>query len=388
MTFTPRKLAFAYLFSLFFLTAVGETLISTLFPLIRTDVDLAVADQAVVTAALTLMIGVGNLVGGWIGLRHSDRLAVRLAAVLLAVGAFGSAASAGLIALALAQMVMGAGIGLFFGPGLSSIGRLYAEMRGRAIASYGLAYSLGLATAAFASNVGVSGWRIVFLVIGVLAVGMALITPDVADATPEPPTSLLRSAADYTRRPLYRLALGTGVVAGTVHYVIVGLTPELFVGRGVRLALVTGVVGVGRLVSMITKYFAGWAIDRWGGPRSAELIMIAMVTFGAAELLLPGRWALLPILPFVAFTSMLFPVSNVMVVSALPARASWGVGIYRATLMLASAACAGLMSVALRWFDTRTVMLAGLAIPLLGIVSVVQMRVAPTLDAQPTAARG
>ena len=139
---------------------------------------------------------------------------------------------------------------------------------------------------------------------------------------------------------------------------------------------------------MITKYFAGWAIDRWGGPRSAELIMIAMVTFGAAELLLPGRWALLPILPFVAFTSMLFPVSNVMVVSALPARASWGVGIYRATLMLASAACAGLMSVALRWFDTRTVMLAGLAIPLLGIVSVVQMRVAPTLDAQPTAARG
>ena len=94
------------------------------------------------------------------------------------------------------------------------------------------------------------------------------------------------------------------------------------------------------------------------------------------------------ITPFVAFTSMLFPVSNVMVVSALPARASWGVGIYRATLMLASAACAGLMSVALRWFDTRTVMLAGLAIPLLGIVSVVQMRVAPTLDAQPTAARG
>jgi hypothetical protein len=35
--------------------------------------------------------------------------------------------------------------------------------------------------------------------------------------------------------------------------------------------------------------------------------------------------------------------------------------------MLASALCAGVMSVALRWFEPRAVMIAGLAIPAVGI---------------------
>jgi MFS family permease len=368
-----RRIAFVYLFSVFLLTAVGETLISTLFPLIREDLDLSVADQAIVTASLTLMIGIGNLVGGWIGLRHSDRLAVRSAALLLAFGAFGSAASNGLLQLCIAQVVMGAGVGLFFGPGLASIGRMYAEMRGRAIASYGLAYSLGLATAAFAANVGVELWRVVFLTVGVLALGLTLVTPDVADGPREPVGPLFGSALTYSRLPLYRLALVTGAVAGTVHYVIVGLTPEYFVtDRAVALGVVTAFIGVGRIVSMVGKYLAGWAFDRFGGPRSAQLIMSAVLVFGAAELLLPGRWGLLPILPFAAFTSMLFPVSNAMVVTSLPPRASWGVGVYRSTLMLASAVCAGLMSLALLRFETRTVMIAGLAIPAAGIAVIMR----------------
>lgn len=387
MTGDGRRLAFGYLFTVYLLAAASETFISPLFPLIRDDLDLAVSDQAALIAVLTVCIGVANVAGGWVGSRWSDRLAVRLAAALLSVGAATSGAASGISLLFLGQALIGLGSGLFFGPGLALIGRMYVKTRGRAIASYGLAYSIGLALAAFSSNVGVELWRTVFFVTAVLSGAFAVVTPHLVEAEAGAPGGFFDAAIRYLKTPMYQTAVMTGVAAGTTHYVIIGLTPEHFVGRGAQLALVTGLVGAGRIASIGGKYLSGWSVDRIGGQRTAVILLLTGVGFGALVLLPPGRLGLWAVAPFVCVTAMLFPVSNSIVVEALPARASWGAGLYRAVLMLASALCAAMVSVALRTTTTMTVMIFALAIPLVvAAITERRRRPAAALLARPTEA--
>jgi len=168
-----------------------------------------------------------------------------------------------------------------------------------------------------------------------------------------------------------------GVVAGTTHYLVIGLVPEAFVDRGETLALVTGLVGIGRIASMIGKYAAGWAFDRWGGPRSAQAVMALMLCFGFLVLALPPKLGLIAIIPFVCFTATLFPISNAIVIGALPAKSTLGVGIYRASLMIASAVLSVIFSIALLYFGTFPVMLWALTIPAVGILFIHRSKISP-----------
>lgn len=371
-----RRIAFSYLFVVYLLAAASETFISPLFPLIRDDLGLKVSDQAALIAVLTLCIGLANVGGGWVGSSWGDRRAVQLAAVLIAAGSAISGLANGIHLLFVGQALSGLGGGLFFGPGLAIVGRMYLENRGRAIATYGLAYSLGLAVAAFSSNVGIELWRSVFLVTAVLSAGFAVASPHLVEAEGDPPGRLLRQARDYLQHPGYRMAVVTGIAAGTTHYVVIGLTPEHFVDRGVGLALVTGLIGAGRLASVGGKFVSGWGVDRIGGARIAVLLLVAVFVLGSVVVLPPGRTGLWAVAPFVCITAMLFPVSNSIVVTSLPPRASWGVGIYRAALMLASALCAGIVSVALRVTETGPVMLVALSVPVAVAVLTERWRVA------------
>lgn len=361
-----HPVAFGYLFGVYLLAGAAETFVSPLFPIVREDLGLRVADQALLTAALTVAIGVANLAGGWMGTRHGDRAAVRLAAALVAVGCGVSGAAPGLGVLAVGQVVTGLGVGLFFGPGLSLIGRMYVRSRGRAIASYGLAYSLGLAAAAFSTQVGASGWRAVFFATAASSGVLAFLAPDLPDAVADrPPTaaSLWRETRTHLAAPGYRLALLVGVVAGTNHYVVAGLTPEHFVSRGVALGLAAGLVGAGRLASVGGKVVAGRLFDRHGGRRTVQVVVASTIVSGLLLLVPPGRIGLLAVVPFVCTTAMLFPVSNAVVIAALPGRTTWGVGVYRCVLVGAASACAGMVSLALTATTTTVVMVAALAVP-------------------------
>jgi MFS family permease len=361
-----HPIAFGYLFGVYLLAGAAETFVSPLFPIVREDLGLRVADQAALTAALTIAIGVANLVGGWMGTRHGDRAAVRLSAALVAVGCGVSGAAPGLAVLLLGQIVTGLGVGLFFGPGLALIGRMYVRSRGRAIASYGLAYSLGLAAAAFSTEAGASGWRAIFFATAVGSGVLAFLAPDLPDAVADvPPTaaSLWAETRSHLTAPGYRLALLVGVVAGTNHYVIAGLTPEHFVARGAALGLAAGLVGAGRLASVGGKVIAGRLFDRHGGRRTVQVVVAATIVSGLLLLVPPGRIGLIAVVPFVCTTAMLFPVSNAVVIAALPGRTTWGVGVYRCVLVGAASLCAGLVSLALTATSTTVVMVGALAIP-------------------------
>ena len=368
MNVRSRRLAFSYLFGVYLLAAVSETLISPLFPLIRRDLGLDVPQQASLTAALTVSIGLFNLVGGALGYRTGDRRVVRMAALALAIGTFLSGAASSYGGLLAGQILVGAGSGLFFGPGLASISRMYTATRGRAVASYGLAYSLGLALAAFAASTGQAGWRWAFWITAGASLVLAVVAPSLQEAEDGKPAPLLSSLRAYLHLPLYRMSLVTGVVAGTTHYVIIGFTPTLFIGRGASLAVITALIGVGRLVSAGGKFLGGWMFDRLGGPHTARLIMIAIVVLGIPELTMPYRIGAALIIPFVCVTAMLFPVSHALSVGALPARASWGAGVYRAVLVGSAAVISGVVSVLLQFLPLGTVMVGTLAVPLLASV--------------------
>jgi len=362
-----RRIIFGYLFTVYLLAAVSETLISPLFPLIRRDLDLGVTQQASLLVGLTVSIGVFNLVGGALGYRSGDRRIVRAAALALAAGTMlsGSAHSYG--ALLVGQIVIGAGSGLFFGPGLASIGRMYSVTRGRAVASYGLAYSLGLSLAAFSASAGQAAWRTMFWGTGGVALVFAIFAPRLVEAQASshiPP--LVGSLRSYLRKPLYRMSLVTGAVAGTTSYVINGFMPTLFDDRGATLGIITALIGIGRLTSAGGKYLSGWMFDRIGGPPAARLIMFAITALGLAELVPPPQIGAVFIIPFVCATAMLFPVSNALSVVALPERSSWGMGVYRAALVLASALVSGVVTVLLHFFSLDAVMIATLAVPLAG----------------------
>ena len=369
MTAAKRKLVFAYLFAVYFLAGAAETYISPLFPLMRHDLHLVVSDQATLIAALTICIAIGNVAGGWIGNHHGDRWAVRTAALLYGIGCLISGSAASFATIGVGQVLSGLGVGVFFAPGLSIIGRMYPTTRGRAIASYGLAYSSGLAAAAFAASLGTAHWRWAFIATGALALGFLLLAPALPEAEGEPSTGLLRDALAYARNPMWRAALAVGVVAGMSNYIVIGLTPEHFVNRGSTATFVGAVVGGGRIASMLGKYVSGWMLDRVGGPRTAQFLMLALIGFGLAELAVPGTLGMWAVAPVVCVTAMLFPVSNAMVVIALPQRSSWGVGIYRAGLMLFSAVCAAVSGAALHAFSTTPVMLASLAIPVIVVLA-------------------
>jgi predicted MFS family arabinose efflux permease len=378
VTGAARRIAFIHVSCVYFLTATCETLISPLFPLVRHDLHLDVSQQAVLLAALTVSIAACNIGGGVIGYRHGDRRVVRTAALILALGSLTSGLAPSFGILLLGQVILGAGSGLFFASGLATVGRMYATRRGRAVANYGLAYSLALATAAFAANVGVGHWRLPFLVAAAAAATLAVVAPRYLEADHEAPVKgqMMESLRAGLRHPLYRVSLLTGVVAGTCHYVIIGFSPTLFVDRGESLPFVASMIGIGRLASTIGKFGGGRLYDRFGGLLTSTVVMFTLVAVGVAMLATPPTVGAILVIPFVTVAAILFTVSNTLSVSAVPSRSSFTIGVYRSVLVASSALVSAGVGVLVHTVSLQNVILMTLAVPLSGggVVAVVLLR--------------
>ena len=359
-----HRAAFTYLFMAYLVAAVGETLISPLFPLIRDDLGLTASQQASLTAVLTICIASCNVLGGWLGHRGGDRRIVRGAAVGLAIGGVVSGTADSYPTLMLGQMLIGCGSGLFWASGMATIGRLYARKRSRAVAAYGLAYSAGLGVAAFAGDLGPSYWRLAFFATAAMAAGLTVLVPRLRDAEPGPgPGGSWQSLRASLAHPLYRMSLITAVVAGMTNYILLGFAPLLFTERGAKLSLIATTIGVGRILSSVGKYGAGWLMDRFGGPATGVCLMAAIVGFGLPFFLLPTSWGAPVVIPLLVVSAGLFTVSNILSVQALPSRSTFSLGAYRAFLVSFSALLSLLVAVLLHVVGLRTIMLGALVVP-------------------------
>jgi MFS family permease len=245
-----RRLGAVYVFVVYLMAAASETYISPFFPLVREELGLVVAQQATLIAVLTFGIGFANVVGGAAGYHVGDRRVIRVAAATMGAGALVSGTAGSFAALVVGQAIAGVGIGLFFAPGLASIGRMFAESRGRAVASYGLGYSVGTGIAALAASISGVDWRWPFYLTAVLCVGLAVFAPPLPDSIEGTAPPMWASLRRYLREPFYQMSLVTALVAGSITYLFIGFTPTLFVDRGLSLAVAATVVAAGRFASV------------------------------------------------------------------------------------------------------------------------------------------
>lgn len=365
-----HRAAFTYLFLAYLTAAVGETLISPLFPLIRHELGLSAAQQASLTAVLTVCIATCNIAGGWLGYRGGDRRMVRLAAVALALGGVVSGTAHSYGSLLVGQMLIGCGSGLFWASGMATIGRLYTRKRGRAVAAYGLAYSAGLGVAAFAGDLGSSYWRWSFFATAALAAGLVIVAPQLRDAEPGPGGTWASLRASL-HQPLYRMSLITALVAGMTNYILLGFAPLLYTERGAKLSLIATMIGVGRIVSSVGKYGAGWLMDRFGGPATGVALMALIAALGLPFFLLPTSWGAPVVIPLLVVSAGLFTTSNILSVQGLPSRSTFSLGAYRAFLVAFSAVLSSLVAVLLNVVGLRSIMLGSLVVPAVASVAMI-----------------
>ena len=112
MAVTPRqrRIAFSYLFAVYLLCGMAETLISPLFPLVRDDLGLVEAQQATLLATVAACIAIFNVVGGALATRMADRHLVRIAAAILSVGLVVTGASVSFPMMLAGQALVGVGV--------------------------------------------------------------------------------------------------------------------------------------------------------------------------------------------------------------------------------------------------------------------------------------
>ena len=370
MPMSSRRLTFSYLFCLYFILGGAETMISPLFPLLRDDLHLGKSHQAVILAVVAAGIASFNVISGAATRWFSERALVRLAALFLSAGMVISGTAQSFGPLLMGQACMGVAFGLFFPPALAAVARVSADAPGRAIAIYGLAYSFGLASAAMSVNVGQDHWRWVFMVTAI----PGLVAFVWAPRWPEPEVEsaampLFAQLREYGRTRAYRLAGFASFGGISMHYVVIGFSPVYFVDGGVDLRLVAILIAGGRLLSAPVKLLGGWLYDRHGGPWTARLMTTTTSATGVLVILLPAQIGVYLLVPFVGVAVSVLPVSNAMLVAALPARSGWGIGIFRAALLASAALLAGSISVLLRFFELEVLMLAALCVPTLVAIS-------------------
>ena len=369
MTPRQRRIAFSYLFAVYLLCGMAETLISPLFPLVRDDLGLVEAQQATLLATVAACIAIFNVVGGALATRMADRHLVRIAAAILSVGLVVTGASVSFPMMLVGQALVGVAFGLFYPSGLASIARLYEAARGRAIANYGLAYSIGLAIAAVAADVGEASWRWVFYCSAIAAGGLVVWAPRWTEAGPDTEQhALFRQLRVYAQRREYRISGLVTITGLAMHFVVIGFAPVLYVDSGISLTLVSLLLAAGRLGSIPGKVLSGMLYDRYGGMWVARALLLAVLALGIPMLLLPGAAGLFAFVPFVAVSASVFPIANTLLVSALPPCSAWGIGTFRSVMLGASALLSGAVSLLLHYVSVPAVMLGALVVPALAAV--------------------
>jgi MFS family permease len=366
-----HRTAFIYVFMVYLVAATSETLISPLFPLIRREMHLSPSQQASLTAVLTICIASCNVLGGLLGHRGGDSRVIRAAAGALALGGLVNGLAQSYGVLLLGQVLTGCGSGLFWASGMATVSRMYARKRGRAVATYGLAYSAGLGVAAFAGDLGIHYWRWAFFAASLLSLGLFVVIPKLQNAEVGPSGGTWASLQFSLKQPLYRMSLITALVAGMSNYILLGFAPLLFTERGAKLSLIATLIGVGRVVSSIGKYGAGWLMDRFGGPVTGVCLMTGIAALGLPFFLLPTSWGGPFVIPLLTVSAGLFTVSNILSVQALPSRSTFSLGVYRSILVAFSALVSSLVALLLHVMSLHVIMLGTLIVPAFASIALV-----------------
>lgn len=357
---TARWGGFTLACAAYLAASVGESLLSPIFPTAARDLDLDLTLGGLAFGLLTGTIAVANVIGGRLLPRWGAARVIRLSAALSTVGALVAATAPSFPQLALAQVLLGAGSGLYFPAGIQAVGTLAGSRRkGFAMGMFGVAFSGGLTVAAVLATFGADhGWRLPFVVSAGLSaaslVGTAwLRTPAVA-----PPPTRAR-LADVLGLPTAVGTVGTVCQYGTVSFLTAFAVDEW----RMTVAAAASLLAVGRVLSILAKVLSGAGADRLGPRASARRTAAVLVATGAGWTLLPESLATYALAAVFAGTvSSLFPVANVLAFERFGAQGG-ALGLYRSVQIALGALATVLVGVAADSLGLRPVLAVTVVTP-------------------------
>lgn len=305
---------------------VAESLLAPLLPVIETSLSLNLGTSGLGLAILAGSIAVGNLIGGTVATRWLPRSSMSAALVVTAFGSSLAASSGAAGMLFSAQAVIGLGAGIFFAPGIQTIGLAEPGKRGMAMGVFGVAFSIGLAIAAGIAVLATNfSWQLGFWIattvcVAVLA-GVSRIDIDRPVATEQPRASMAGSLM---------VPVGVGTVGTISQYGTVAFMAVYYVSIwGLSPAAAAGLIGAARILSVPGKMVVGYAIDRLGRRSTLRITAATLVATGVLWTTLEVSFAtILASVVFAATVSGLFPIANTLALDAFAERGQL-LGVYR-----------------------------------------------------------
>ena len=162
--------------SLFFsrtIYAVNWYNIAALFTFIAYDFNLNVSGLGVATAGFYVGVGLFQVPGGIMAAKYGVRNTAIIGVLISSIGSLFTAFTSQFYELVLLRFLVGAGMALFFGPGVTLVARTFRrESQGFAIGTFQSAFYIGGALGLFAWSVlaDLAGWRSSLAISGALGV--------------------------------------------------------------------------------------------------------------------------------------------------------------------------------------------------------------------------
>ncbi len=326
---SPRWGAFVVLCLTYLGVTVGEQVLSPVLPGAAEGLRFDESDAGIAFGLLAGSIAVANLVGGALLGRWGPRRLMIVALASTTLGSLVAAAANGFFVLVLAQVMLGAGAGLYFPAGLRAVPLVAGGgRRGFAMGMYGVAFSAGLTVAALLGTVGsVAGWRVAFVVSAALGAACLAATMFLRVETESVRTPFRFPRAAIIGLPTFIGAIGSICQYGAIPFLTIFAVTEWDLSAGAAAAL----LAVGRVISILAKIVSGAGMDRVGPIVSARRIGALLTVTGLAWVFLPANIVTYAMAALFAGTiSSLFPIANVVAVDDFGAHGP-SLGVYRST---------------------------------------------------------
>lgn len=308
---------------------VGEQVLSPVLPSASEDLGFSESRAGIAFGLLAGTIAVANLVGGAVLGRLGPKRLMILALSTTTAGSIVAAVAPSFEVLLAAQILLGAGAGLYFPAGLRAVPLVAGTgRRGFAMGLYGVAFSAGLTIAALLGTVGSHlGWQSAFAASAVLGaagvIGTIFLQLD---------AERIRTPFRFTRQavvglPTYIGAIGSICQYGAIPYLTIFAVTEWDLRPGAA----AGVLAIGRVISIVAKIVSGAGMDRVGPIVSARRIGLLLTLTGVAWVWMPANIITYTTAAVFAGTvSSLFPIANVVAVDQFGSHGP-SLGVYRST---------------------------------------------------------